>query len=199
MKFNKKIALLATVVATSALLSACSTGTVGENVPKVSANPVTEKYTFKDDEKTYKLVYSDPWRIISADEGYDITIIPNENNENPDIRLSIKSEKTNNENATVEEVANAYSQELETGIVSTTDFTIGEDKGLWLSYATIDESDYDIGGLEGKSDEVEENVEIGCIVKNGNAYVFKLAAKDKATLDNYKEQMLSVLQGIKFL
>lgn len=200
MKLNKKAVILAAVITTSTLLSACETGTVGDNPPKVSANPITEKYTFKDNDKTYKFTYNDPWRAITAEEGYDITLIPSDDTSDPVIKLSIKSDEKNDTNSDTEKANTTYSFELNQGIVSTNNFTLGEDTGVWISSASVEDSGYDIEGIDTSKiqDDSDEYYELGYIIKDKSVYVFKLTAKDKATLEANRDQTLSILQGIKF-
>ncbi len=197
MRIMKKTALAA--AAALLLVTGCSSGSVGENPPKVSSNILTEKYTFKDNEKTFKIVYSDPWRAVSDDggEGYAVALIPGEDEKNADIKLFIKSEDIGEKDEDLKTAIDYYSAYAGTGIVQPVEFKVKDADGCWLELTPVENSNLNVEGLD--TEPTEEFSELGFVLKDSRAYVFKITAKDYQTYNDNEDSVFELLEGFDFI
>lgn len=197
---NKKICILAAaVIAASALMTGCETGTIGDNPPKVSANPITEKFTFKDEANSYKIVFNSPWKALRADdEAYDIAFVSGESEEESPYKISVRREETTEETDTLDKARQYYTVNMY-GIKKSYDFKLKDIEGIWTTCSSAAEEGLNVSGLDvGDEDNGEPYYELGVAVKDSEVFIIKYEPKNADAADEYRDEAMSVLEGIDF-
>lgn len=186
----------------SALIMGCETGTVGDNAPEVSVNPITEKYKFEGGGKYYEISYSNPWRVTDSEDGYDVTFIPTEDINAAPFKFSVRRDDVTDETDDISKARSFYSSSFGTGIVEAKEFKIADLTGLWLTNSSAQDMGLEIEGITQQAQESSSSFELGIVISGKSVYIFKYEPTsseiDEETNNQYRSSALSLLEGMKF-